>query len=327
MFSSIIINNEQRILIPYELNIATSGHYTNTGFTSYFTWGNYGEFYFDEIAAAPYIIQSWNFHTKQRVQLIIEDRRSPEIFSNLKDPLRTTHKVSPLDGETMETGRFLFQFNKTDEYQFELDENSYYEIFSIQFLQETLKHLVLSAFQLSTFYVKVAQGHTTLYPPGKSIRLSTPMKHKIEKMINISQADSIIPGFTASLTQELLSETIRTAFPFTPNIRETSSRQEKVQQATGLLEKNLDERYNTVHLAKTVGINVWSLQKGFKDIFGISIQHYALKKKLEKAVCLLLTSTTPEKDIALTIGYSDLSAMIKTFQRELGFAPGDLRKI
>lgn len=63
------------------------------------------------------------------------------------------------------------------------------------------------------------------------------------------------------------------------------------------------------------------LSKLFSDVEGITIEHYFIAQKIEKAKELLVYDELSLNEIALTLNYSSVSHLSKQFKKVTGFTP------
>jgi AraC-like DNA-binding protein len=79
-------------------------------------------------------------------------------------------------------------------------------------------------------------------------------------------------------------------------------------------------------IAKSFGLNVNKLNKGFKQLYGLTVFDYILKIRMEKATQLLKETDTPIAEISFELGYTQVSAFTRAFKKFLGYNPNLLRK-
>ncbi len=79
-------------------------------------------------------------------------------------------------------------------------------------------------------------------------------------------------------------------------------------------------------IAKSFGLNVNKLNKGFKQLYGLTVFDYILKIRMEKAIQLLKETDTSIAEIAFELGYARVSGFTRAFKNFLGYNPNLLRK-
>lgn len=101
---------------------------------------------------------------------------------------------------------------------------------------------------------------------------------------------------------------------------------EIIHQVANLLEQNYSNPPKINDLAKKVGMNKNKLSAGFQAIYGMTINKYLLKIRLEKAKSLL--QNNPEMTVIETaenIGYNNASYFIRKFKSQYGRNPGEFQ--
>lgn len=84
---------------------------------------------------------------------------------------------------------------------------------------------------------------------------------------------------------------------------------------------HLDEEIKVPQIAEEAHLNADYMTKLFKKETGLTIKEYMVKKRMEKAKDLLQTSDGSVSDIALEVGYSNLSYFIRQFRMYYGVTP------
>ncbi|BAL93935.1 helix-turn-helix transcriptional regulator [Rubrivivax gelatinosus] len=75
-------------------------------------------------------------------------------------------------------------------------------------------------------------------------------------------------------------------------------------------------------LAATHGLSVLRLQRGFRALFGCSAYALFQRERMHEARRRLLAGEARVTDVALELGYTNLSHFAAAFRREFGLAPG-----
>lgn len=100
---------------------------------------------------------------------------------------------------------------------------------------------------------------------------------------------------------------------------------EKIKLAKDILIDNMQNPPTIEKLAKKVGINQQKLKEGFKLIYETTIKKYLTRERLKKAALLLLHEISI-RQVAMEIGYSNLSYFAKIFKKRYGILPKDFAK-
>jgi AraC family transcriptional regulator of arabinose operon len=90
--------------------------------------------------------------------------------------------------------------------------------------------------------------------------------------------------------------------------------------------EHLAERLNVASLAEKFHLSPSRFAHRFCDVFGTSPQAYVEGCRLEMARRLLLTTTMPVKEVALSCGFTDPLYFSKRFAHATGMPPSEWRK-
>ena len=102
--------------------------------------------------------------------------------------------------------------------------------------------------------------------------------------------------------------------------------EEKIRYARELLEQDLVNPPSLSRLARLAGTNEFALKKGFKQIFGLPVFQFLQKLRMTKALELLYTGEQQVGEVALAVGYENMSAFARAFRQTHGISPSELRK-
>ncbi|MGL4608166.1 MAG: helix-turn-helix domain-containing protein [Trueperaceae bacterium] len=92
------------------------------------------------------------------------------------------------------------------------------------------------------------------------------------------------------------------------------------------LENHLDETISVKELAGLVELSEFHFSRAFKATLGESPYRYLLRRRLEVAKHLLLTTQMSLAEVALDVGFSSQAHFSSTFKRLLGTTPGEVKK-
>jgi AraC family transcriptional regulator len=87
----------------------------------------------------------------------------------------------------------------------------------------------------------------------------------------------------------------------------------------------LAENIAVADLAAEAGLSPSHFALLFKRSVGISVHHYVMRARVERAVELLTQTTDPLGEIALQCGFANQSHMTSALRRFLGVTPRALR--
>jgi AraC-like DNA-binding protein len=91
------------------------------------------------------------------------------------------------------------------------------------------------------------------------------------------------------------------------------------------LEAQTADRHALSDLARTAGLSPYHFLRVFKGVTGVTPHQWLLRARLREAAHRLATSRAPVTEIALDVGFDDLSNFIRTFRAEFGVPPSRYR--
>ena len=101
---------------------------------------------------------------------------------------------------------------------------------------------------------------------------------------------------------------------------------EKVHKARRILSKNLDKDISIKDLSAKVGLNRTTLQKIFKEIYGVTIHDYRKHVRMQEAKNLLLQNELSVTEVSGLCGYTNASKFSVAFKDTVGMLPGKWKK-
>jgi len=100
---------------------------------------------------------------------------------------------------------------------------------------------------------------------------------------------------------------------------------DRMMQVETALSRNIFEPAPTINqLAKMVSISESKLKKDFKLIYGLPVYEYFQKVRMQAAKDKLLSGDHSVKEVAMELGYSNLSNFTIAFKKEFGLLPSKL---
>lgn len=99
----------------------------------------------------------------------------------------------------------------------------------------------------------------------------------------------------------------------------------KVKDVVLYIQNNLDKDLNVKTLAEKSNISLFHFHRIIKACLGVSLGTYVNLLRLDAAARLVKYSNENISEIAVKIGYNDLSAFSKSFTREFGISPSEYR--
>jgi AraC-like DNA-binding protein len=112
-------------------------------------------------------------------------------------------------------------------------------------------------------------------------------------------------------------------------ITENSMRKNDIERIENIHDwiKDNVTNYASLHgIAKRFGLNVNKLNRGFKQLYGLTVFDFVLKIRMEKASLFLKDTDKPITEISFELGYTRVSAFTRAFKKHFGYNPNMLRK-
>ena len=110
-------------------------------------------------------------------------------------------------------------------------------------------------------------------------------------------------------------------------IEADSQQQARIKLVLIYILHNFKDNLQLDQLAGIACMSPYHFHRLFKNYTGESVYAYIKKLRLEYAALCLLKSGEPASNIALSSGYSNLSAFSKAFRQHYGVSPQDFRAI
>ena len=110
-------------------------------------------------------------------------------------------------------------------------------------------------------------------------------------------------------------------------LRRTSPRDRRRAVETALwLDANAHEPVDLESAARRAGLSPYHFLRLFANIVGVTPHQYLLRSRLRRAARALAEDDRPVIDIALDVGFADLSNFVRTFHRAAGVSPRGFRQ-
>lgn len=107
----------------------------------------------------------------------------------------------------------------------------------------------------------------------------------------------------------------------------TSHEEKLVKNAIKIIEKNLlNPEFNALYLAESLNLSQSSLYRKLKDISGLTINELIRKIRLDFAAQLLKDKEKRISQVALEVGFNDITYFRNCFQKQFNATPGEYRK-
>lgn len=100
----------------------------------------------------------------------------------------------------------------------------------------------------------------------------------------------------------------------------------QVLQAKKIIDDNIDKPITLDFVANQVYISPFYLSRLFKSCIGMNYGEYVIKKRLEIAKKLLLTTSDTIESISVAVGYNEPNSFRRLFKKREGVSPSSFRK-
>jgi AraC family transcriptional regulator len=100
----------------------------------------------------------------------------------------------------------------------------------------------------------------------------------------------------------------------------------QIRQVTTYIESHLDMTIRTKDLAALVRLSSFHFCRAFRESFNDSPHGYLMRRRVERAQGLMLTTSAPLGQIAAECGLADQAHFNKLFRRYVGDSPGAWRR-
>jgi AraC family transcriptional regulator len=100
----------------------------------------------------------------------------------------------------------------------------------------------------------------------------------------------------------------------------------QIERVRAFIEENLHSNIDTRDLSAVAQRSAAHFSRSFKRAFGEPPHAYVIKRRLERACQLMVTTSESLSQIALSVGFSDQSHLCRLFQRAFGQSPSIWRR-
>lgn len=100
----------------------------------------------------------------------------------------------------------------------------------------------------------------------------------------------------------------------------------QIARVRSFIDENLHRVIHASDLSAVAQRSTAHFSRSFKQAFGEPPHAYVVRRRLEEACRLMLTSSASLSEIALSVGFSDQSHLCKHFRQTLGQSPSNWRR-
>jgi AraC family transcriptional regulator len=109
--------------------------------------------------------------------------------------------------------------------------------------------------------------------------------------------------------------------------RSTASDRRRAVEAALWISSHSQQDTHLAQAAARAGLSPFHFLRLFSRVLGVSPHQYLVRSRLRHAARLLSSGDQPVTDVALDVGFADLSNFVRSFHRAAGVPPGAFRRI
>jgi len=100
----------------------------------------------------------------------------------------------------------------------------------------------------------------------------------------------------------------------------------KIARVLAFVDENLHRTLHIEDLSAVAQLSTAHFSRSFKQAFGESPHAYVVRRRLERACHLTITSSASLGEIALSVGFSDQAQLCRLFRQAFGQSPSSWRR-
>ncbi len=151
-------------------------------------------------------------------------------------------------------------------------------------------------------------------PPGRAASRIFAQMETIARTNDLEEAVNL--AVTALTARDQRSATI--------SISEADRR--RIMSAAHHIESNYTEPCTVDELSTACGMNRYRFMRAFKEVIGQTVNQYVISTRLREAVLRLRNSNEPVSNVALSVGFNDISHFNASFRTVFEAAPRQMRR-
>ena len=167
-------------------------------------------------------------------------------------------------------------------------------------------------------YLEANQGSPvgSLQEPGKIARLIREMIAQYVVVRNDYVTDIRMSSVVTQILAECLAETVHRVM-----VRQNKQPPKRIQEVYAYITEHFTERFTLDDLASRFYLNKFYLQKQFRQSIGKTPNEYQNELRVDLAKEMLRMTTISVADIALRLGFENVSYFIQLFKKREGMTP------
>lgn len=202
------------------------------------------------------------------------------------------------------------------------------ESLSIEFTPERFYEMAKDGNQTLQTFLDCMQKDEAVVLSPRSLYLTPALKQALDSLLHCPYEGSMKQLFMLSKAIEVLviqAETYHQTLSNGAKSRHTSHQAKQLEEARRYVEHHIQNPPTLTALAREVGLNEYTLKRGFKETFGKTVFGYLADVRLQRAQELLTHSTESVAAIALLLGYSSSQHFSTAFKQKMGVSPSQAR--
>lgn len=108
--------------------------------------------------------------------------------------------------------------------------------------------------------------------------------------------------------------------------RRTMQPMSQIDSTVNYIREHHQQRLTVEELADRAGLSPRQLHRKFRDVFGLSVQEFLIKTRIQAASDALLHSDVSISQVAIDLGFCDQSAFTQLFRKHTGLTPLKFRR-
>lgn len=150
------------------------------------------------------------------------------------------------------------------------------------------------------------------------------LQESLELLLKINTSSDISAEISSSrLIVDVLSLLL---LDITKRHTQTHPGRRKMEQVRHYLDEHYTEKFSLDALSEEFFISKFHLSREFRSLYGITLNHYVISRRITLAKKLLRFSDHTLEEIAVICGFYDASYMNRQFKKSEGISASDFRK-
>lgn len=287
--------------------------------------GKFGSINVDELTHEAFTIQLSDYDITQYAVLKgIADKPLLELQVALLNSFR--YRQRGMRNTILHEGRFNMMYAPAPDIAFTFD-TGHYLLFTVRFSVQYLLKLE-KYFPVVTELLQVINNKQPGLLRSADTLTSDEVTAVIYDILYNDYNDHVRKTYVEAKMLELFVLVLqRVASNKTPAaIRMRPDEVQKIHKARAFLEKNIGEDIKLSDIAHYTGLNEFKLKQGFRQLYDTTPFEYLLDCRMQEARSLLQNGTMSLGQIALAVGYTNVSGFTVAFKKKMGYAPADMMK-